>query len=111
MTRVALIHAVPAAMQPVEDAFSSDADSLCIDGPAFDLLTTMSKFFCLGMKLEDVVRAATEAPAMALRRSDLGSLRPRRLPMLVLSQAQREGVLRTDFRDFFRSARSQASKN
>jgi dihydroorotase len=28
------------------------------------------------MKLDDVVRAATAAPAKALRRGDLGSLRP-----------------------------------
>ena len=48
---------------------------MCIDGPAFDLLTTMSKFLCLGMGLSDVVTAATIAPAGALRRKDLGSLR------------------------------------
>ncbi len=58
------------------DCISSDVHSLCIDGPAFDLLTTMSKFLCLGMSLTDVVRAATLAPAKALRRGDLGSLRP-----------------------------------
>jgi dihydroorotase len=58
------------------DCISSDVHALCIDGPAFDLLTTMSKFLCLGMQLGDVVKAATEAPARALRRGDLGSLRP-----------------------------------
>jgi dihydroorotase len=57
------------------DSISSDVHALCIDGPAFDLLTTMSKFLCLGMPLSDAVRAATEAPANALRRSDLGSFR------------------------------------
>jgi dihydroorotase len=57
------------------DCISSDVHALCIDGPAFDLLTTMSKFLCLGMPLGDVVRAATEAPAQALRRSDLGAFR------------------------------------
>ena len=57
------------------DSISSDVHALCIDGPAFDLLTTMSKFLCLGMPLSDVVRAATEAPANALRRNDLGSFR------------------------------------
>jgi dihydroorotase len=36
----------------------------------------MSKFLCLGHPLVDTVRAATEAPARALRRSDLGTLRP-----------------------------------
>jgi dihydroorotase len=58
------------------DCISSDVHALCIDGPAFDLLTTMSKFLCLGLPLTDVVRAATDAPAKALRRSDLGTLRP-----------------------------------
>jgi dihydroorotase len=57
------------------DCISSDVHALCIDGPAFDLLTTMSKFLCLGMKLTDVVRAATETPAKALRRENLSSLR------------------------------------
>ena len=57
------------------DCISSDVHALCIDGPAFDLLTTMSKFLCLGMTLTDVVRAATEAPAKALRRENLSSLR------------------------------------
>jgi dihydroorotase len=50
--------------------------ALCIDGPAFDLLTTMSKFLCLGFPLVDTVRAATDAPAKALLRSDLGTLQP-----------------------------------
>ena len=58
------------------DTISSDVHALCIDGPAFDLLTTMSKFVCLGMKLDRVIQAATEAPAWALKREDLGSLRP-----------------------------------
>jgi dihydroorotase len=58
------------------DCISSDVHALCIEGPAFDLLTTTSKFLCLGMDLGDVVRAATEAPAKALRRVELGSLRP-----------------------------------
>ena len=52
---------------------SSDVHALCIEGPAFDLLTTMSKFLCLGLPLVDVVRAATMHPANALRRSDLGT--------------------------------------
>ena len=57
------------------DTISSDVHALCIDGPAFDLLTTMSKFLCLGMGLEAVVRAATQAPARALGRADLGTFR------------------------------------
>ncbi|MBC7801265.1 MAG: amidohydrolase/deacetylase family metallohydrolase [Gemmatimonadaceae bacterium] len=56
------------------DIISSDVHVLCIDGPAFDNLETMSKFLCLGMALPDVVRAVTEAPARVLHRPDLGSL-------------------------------------
>lgn len=62
------------AFQP--DCISSDVHALCIQGPAFDLLTTMSKFLCLDMPLADVVRAATIAPAKALGRPDLGTLAP-----------------------------------
>ena len=42
-----------------------DHVSFRIDGPAFDLLRTLSKFICLGMSLEQVVTAATSAPARA----------------------------------------------
>jgi dihydroorotase len=57
------------------DCISSDVHALCIDGPAFDLLTTMSKFLCIGMPLVDVIRSATENPAKALRRPDLGAFK------------------------------------
>jgi dihydroorotase len=56
------------------DTISSDVHTQCIDGPAYDLTTTMSKFLCLGMPLEDVVRATTFAPATAMRRPDLATL-------------------------------------
>ncbi len=62
------------AFQP--DCISSDVHALCINGPAYDLLTTMSKFLLLGMPLHAVIRAATQQPAVALRRPTLGTLRP-----------------------------------
>ncbi len=58
------------------DTISSDVHALCIDGPAFDQVTTMSKFLCLGMALPEVIRASTINAAMALRRPGLGSLAP-----------------------------------
>jgi dihydroorotase len=58
------------------DTISSDVHVLCIDGPAFDQVTTMSKFLCMGMPLLDVVAASTVNAAMALRRFELGSLKP-----------------------------------
>jgi dihydroorotase len=34
------------------DTISSDVHVLCINGPAFDQVTTLSKFLCLGMRPE-----------------------------------------------------------
>ena len=58
------------------DTISSDVHALCINGPAFDQVTTMSKFLCLGMSLPDVIKASTETAAFALKRPELGSLKP-----------------------------------
>ena len=58
------------------DTISSDVHKLSIAGPAFDQVTTMSKFLCLGMSLKDVIAASTVNAAMALRRPELGSLKP-----------------------------------
>ena len=57
------------------DTISSDVHTLCIDGPAFDLVTTMSKFLCMGVPLVDVIRQSTVNAAMALRRPELGTLK------------------------------------
>jgi dihydroorotase len=59
------------------DTISSDVHAMCIEGPAWDLLRTMTKFLSLGLSLSEVVAAATSRPAAALRRPDLGHLRPR----------------------------------
>jgi dihydroorotase len=58
------------------DTISSDVHALCIDGPAFDLVTTMSKFLCFGVELPEVIRRATVNAAMAVRRPELGTLKP-----------------------------------
>jgi dihydroorotase len=58
------------------DTISSDVHALCIDGPAFDQVTTMSKLLCVGMPLNDVIAASTVNAAMALRRPEIGSLKP-----------------------------------
>ena len=55
------------------DTISSDVHALCIDGPAHDLLRTMTKFLALGMPLDAVVAASTHRPAAAIRRPDLGT--------------------------------------
>ena len=58
------------------DTISSDVHSLCIEGPAYDQVTTMSKFLCMGVPLYDVIKASTVNAAIALNRPELGSLKP-----------------------------------
>jgi dihydroorotase len=58
------------------DTISSDVHALCIEGPAWDLLRTMTKFLALGMTLPEVIQRATVGPADAVRRPDLGRLAP-----------------------------------
>ena len=63
-----------AGFQP--DVISSDVHILSINGPAFDLLQTLGKFHALGMTLPEVVACATQNAARAIRRPELGTLRP-----------------------------------
>ncbi len=56
------------------DTISSDVHAMCIQGPAWDLLRTMTKFLALGLPLVDVVARTTLNAATALRRRDLGTL-------------------------------------
>jgi dihydroorotase len=58
------------------DTISSDVHAFSIDGPAFDQITTLSKFLALGMPLADVIRASTARPAEILKRPDLGTFKP-----------------------------------
>ena len=58
------------------DVISSDVHILSINGPAFDLLTTMSKFLVLGLDLPTVIRLATVNAASAIRKPELGTLKP-----------------------------------
>jgi len=58
------------------DTISSDVHQLCINGPAYDQVTTMSKFLCMGVPLRQVIEQSTVNAAMALKRPELGSLKP-----------------------------------
>ncbi len=58
------------------DTISSDVHKLCIDGPAFDQVTTLSKFLCMGVDLPTVIKLSTENAGLALQRPELGTLRP-----------------------------------
>ena len=57
------------------DTISSDVHVLCIDGPAYDQVTTMSKFLVLGMPLDGGdPRLDLQRGTFALKRPELGSL-------------------------------------
>ncbi|MBI3684508.1 MAG: amidohydrolase/deacetylase family metallohydrolase [Acidobacteria bacterium] len=56
---------------------SSDVHQFNVNGPVFDLATTLSKFLHLGLSLEEVIRRATSNPAKAFAfPSGTGSLAP-----------------------------------
>jgi dihydroorotase len=57
------------------DTISTDLHRLGVEGPVYDMLTTMSKFLHLGLSVGDIVAAVTSRPAAAVRRADtIGSL-------------------------------------
>ena len=58
------------------DVISTDNHQLSVQGPMYDLPTTLSKFLNLGLSLAEVIERATSRPAAVLRRPDLGTLRP-----------------------------------
>ncbi len=61
-------------LELIPDVISSDVHTGCVDGPAHDVLVTMSKMMALGLSLPEVVRRATATPAAAIGRPDLGRL-------------------------------------
>ena len=74
------------------DIISSDVHMLCVDGPAFDLPTCMTKLLALGMPLEAVISSVTLKPARAIGRDDLGRLMvgaPADVSVLTLKQGPR----------------------
>ncbi len=56
------------------DTISTDLHSKCIDGPAFDLPTTLSKFLALGLDLPEVIARSTHRPAEIIG-AEVGTLR------------------------------------
>lgn len=55
---------------------STDLHTKNINGPVYDMPTTMSKFLMLGVPLERVIEMSTTRPAQILKReSDIGTLR------------------------------------
>ena len=83
------------------DIISSDIHADSINGPAYDLPTTMSKMLNLGMSLETVVRAATHHPAKAVGyEKELGSLQKGTVGDITVLELQEGDFL---FQDCFNS--------
>ena len=58
------------------DNISSDVSTISIEGPVFDLVTTISKFLHIGLSLNDVIRLCTASAASAMAVDDeLGTLK------------------------------------
>src|SRR5512147_1221959 len=85
------------------DVISTDAHQLSIQGPMFDMPTTLSKFLNLGMSLPDVIVRATTRPARTVRRPDIATLKAGS-PADVAVFALVEGAY--TFHDVFMNARS-----
>ncbi len=68
------VQAIEEGFQP--DIISSDVHALCVDGPAFDLLHTVSKLVNCGVGIADAVAMVTGTPARALNRPETGNLSP-----------------------------------
>ncbi len=61
------------------DTISTDLHRLSVEGPVFDMLTTMSKFLHTGSSIPDIVAASTWHPAAVIgRKHELGTLAPGR---------------------------------
>lgn len=68
-------NAVPALQQGfLPDSISTDLHTGSMNGPMFDMPTTMSKMLALGMPLPEVIRASTWNPAQQIKHPELGHL-------------------------------------
>ena len=66
-----------------------------INGLAFDVPATMSKFYCMGVPLQEVIKTMTENAARAINQPDLGTLKPgspRDVPILSVEERSFEYI-------------------
>lgn len=81
------VPAVRAGFLP--DTISTGMDKTSLLLPRADLMTTLSKFLNMGVKLEDLVERVTSRPARALGRPELGTLREGGLADLAVIEIER----------------------
>src|SRR3989442_4766384 len=68
-------NAAPAVKQGfIPDSISTDLHTGNINGAVVSMITTMSKFVAMGVRLEEVIRRATVNPAKEIHRPELGTL-------------------------------------
>lgn len=68
-------NAVPALKQGfIPNSISTDLHGANTPGPVVNMLNVMSKFLCMGLPLEDVIRCSTINPAMEIHHPELGNL-------------------------------------
>jgi dihydroorotase len=74
------------------DTISTDVYQASIDGPVFDMPTTMSKMLHLGMSFEDILARSTANPAKVINRlPGMGSLEvgaPADLALLAIEEGR-----------------------
>lgn len=75
------------------DSISTDLHKFCINGPVYDMTTTMSKMLHLGMPLDKLIRACSFAPARAIGIDD-------RFGVLAAGRSADVTVLRIEHGDF-----------
>jgi dihydroorotase len=62
-------------MGEAPDIISTDLHSGCVDGPTYNLVTTLNKFLYLGLSLEEVILRATAHPGKVIGRLEgIGAL-------------------------------------
>lgn len=87
------------------DAISSDLHVYNLNGPVFDLLTTVSKFLFLGLSLDRALEKVTAAPARAMGvLGEIGTLRPGSAADLAILELKTGSFVFTDTSGRTRSA-------
>ena len=92
------------------DTISTDVHVGNIDGPVFDMPTTMSKMLALGLNLNEVIEMSTRIPARALsQEKELGSLAAGTVADVVISEVQQGSFVYLDVLHEERSAKEKFS--
>ncbi len=86
-------------------AISSDLHVYNLNGPVYDLVTTVSKFLVLGLSLDQALEKVTAAPARAMGMlGEIGTLCPGARADLAILELNSGSFVFTDARDRTRSA-------